>query len=213
MITPTTILSVLTINAFSIPISKEIERTIQAIGVFFMWFKFLYFFRIFKSYAYLTRLLILVMVDMKDFLVVLFITIVAFSDSLLTISLGNKEEERFVTGFTDAIIYTYRIVLGDFDVTTFGSVATPLVYALFIMCTVFNTIVMLNLLIAIISETFATVKENSENASYQEMSSMIAENAYLIPEHRKEAYAVDNRYILVVTDMDSEMNQEEDVIG
>jgi Ion transport protein len=131
-----------------------------------MWFKFLYFFRIFKSYGYLTRLLILVILDMKDFLVVLFITIVAFSDSLLTISLGNAPDERFVTDFTDAIIYTYRIVLGDFNVEAFGSVAVPLVYTLFIMCTVFNTIVMLNLLIAIISETFTVVKENSENASY-----------------------------------------------
>jgi hypothetical protein len=103
---------------------------------------------------------------MNDFLVVLFITIVAFSDSLLTISLGNAPDERFVTDFTDAIIYTYRIVLGDFNVEAFGSVAVPLVYTLFIMCTVFNTIVMLNLLIAIISETFTVVKENSENASY-----------------------------------------------
>lgn len=82
-----------------------------------MWFKFLYFFRIFKSYGYLTRLIILVISDMKDFLVVLFITIVAFSDSLLTISLGNTPDQRFVTDFTDSIIYTYRIVLGDFDVT------------------------------------------------------------------------------------------------
>jgi hypothetical protein len=166
VITPSTILSVLTINAFQIPIDKGTERTIQAIGVFFMWFKFLYFFRIFKSYGYLTRLIILVISDMKDFLVVLFITIVAFSDALLTISLGNKEEDRFVTDFTDSIIYTYRIVLGDFDVTQFGNVATTLVYTLFIICTVFNTIVMLNLLIAIISETFAVVKENAENASF-----------------------------------------------
>ena len=44
-------------------------------------------------------------------------------------------------------------------------------------------IVMLNLLIAIISESFAAVNEVAENASYQEMAAMIAENAYLIPNH------------------------------
>jgi hypothetical protein len=70
-------------------------------------------------------------------------------------------------------------------VDEFGDVGTPLVYALFIMCTLFNTIVMLNLLIAIISETFSTVKENASNAAYQEMASMIAENSYLIPDHVK----------------------------
>ena len=126
-----------------------------------MWFKFLYFFRIFKSYGYLTRLLFVVIYDMRHFLVVLFITIVAFSDTFLTISNGNEPEDQFVFSFTDSIIFTYRIVLGDFDVEKFGKVAIPLVTGLFILCTVFNTIVMLNLLIAIISESFAYVKENA----------------------------------------------------
>jgi hypothetical protein len=94
-----------------------------------------------------------------------------------------------VSGFGDSIIYTYRIILGDFDVSNFGHVGTPLVMALFIMCTVFNTIVMLNLLIAIISESFTIVKDNAENASYQEMAAMIAENSYLIPERFRTTYA------------------------
>lgn len=146
-----------------------------------MWFKLLQFFRIFKSYGYLTRLLMMVISDMSTFLVVLFITIVAFSDTFLTLSNGNPEHEKFVYSFTDSIIYVYRIVLGDFDVSKFGQVAVPLCYGLFILCTIFNTIVMLNLLIAIISETFSHVKENAVNASYQEMAAMIAENSYIIP--------------------------------
>jgi len=94
--------------------------------------------------------------------------------------------------------------LGDFNVEEFGDCGTELVYALFIMCTVFNTIVMLNLLIAIISETFSTVKENAANAAYQEMASMIAENAYLIPDKVKSEYAEKNRYLMIVTDLENE---------
>lgn len=150
-----------------------------------MWFKFLYFFRIFKSFGYLTRLIIIVINDMKTFLFVMFFTIVAFSDSLLTLSNGNHENERFVTSYGDSIIYTYRIILGDFNVEDFDGCGTAVVYALFILCTLFNTIVMLNLLIAIISETFSHVKENASNASYQEMASMISENSYLIPQKLK----------------------------
>jgi len=131
-----------------------------------MWFKFLYFFRIFKSFGYLTRLIIIVINDMKTFLFVMFFTIVAFSDSLLTLSNGNHETEKFVTSYGDSIIYTYRIILGDFNVEDFDGCGKPVVYALFIMCTLFNTIVMLNLLIAIISETFSHVKENASNASF-----------------------------------------------
>lgn len=87
-----------------------------------MWFKFLYFFRIFKSFGYLIRLIILVIADMKDFLIVLFFTIVAFGDTFLTISNGNKEDsntEQFVYGFFDAIIYTYLIILGSFEMSDF----------------------------------------------------------------------------------------------
>lgn len=42
------------------------------------------------------------------------------------------------------------------------------------------------------------------------MASMIAENAYLIPDRVKEGYADDNRYIIIVTDLDANMNDEED---
>lgn len=99
--------------------------------------------------------------------------------------------------------------MGDFDVSQFGEVAVPLCVALFIMCTLFNTIVMLNLLIAIISESFSHVKENSQNATYQEMSAMIAENAYIIPQNIKDTYAEINRYIVVVTDLELEMEKED----
>lgn len=91
VITPTSILTLLLINTFNVEIGQEYERILQAIGVFFMWFKFLYFFRIFKQFGYLIRLIILVIFDMKHFLVVLFFTLVAFGDTFLTISNGNKE--------------------------------------------------------------------------------------------------------------------------
>lgn len=123
IITPVIILTLLVINGFDIELGYNLERILQAIGVFFMWFKFLYFFRIFKSFGYLTRLIILVIYDMRHFLIVLFFTIVAFSDSFLTLSNGNDiDDDKFVHGFWDSIIYTYRIILGDFDVEKFGNV-------------------------------------------------------------------------------------------
>ena len=83
----------------------------------------------------------------------------------------------------------YLVILGEFDIDKFGKVALPLCYALFILNSLFNTIVMLNLMIAIIGESFAKVKENSENAMYQEMATLIAENSYLVPKNIRENYA------------------------
>ena len=55
--------------------------------------------------------------------------------------------------------------MGNLD-DEFGNVATPYAWFLSITCAVFNLIIMLNLLIAIISESFARINAVSENASY-----------------------------------------------
>ena len=67
----------------------DTDRSIQAIATFFMWMKFLYFLRIFKSTGYLIQMIIEVVYDMRVFMVILLVTIVAFSDAFLSISLGN----------------------------------------------------------------------------------------------------------------------------
>src|SRR5689334_11456119 len=99
-----------------------------------MWFKFLFFFRIFETYGFFIRLIIGVIEDMYTFMIIMLFTIVAFSDSLLTISNGNLPEDQFVFSYHDSIIYTYRIILGDFDVEKFGKLSVFYVYTLFILC-------------------------------------------------------------------------------
>jgi len=49
------------------------------------------------------------------------------------------------------------------------------------LCSIFVMIVMLNLLIAIISDFFDKVQQNQVNEYFQEKASIIAENSYLIP--------------------------------
>ena len=154
---------IVTLKSFHIDFDITLERSILSIVTFFMWMKFLYFLRIFKNTGYLIRMISEVVVDMRHFFLVLFICVAAFGDSLLTLSYGNPEgEDRFIHGFVDSLIYTYRMILGDFDTGAFGQVAQPLVMGMFLLCTVFNMIVMLNLLIAIISDSYARVTNLSE---------------------------------------------------
>ena len=127
-----------------------------------MWLKFLYFFRVFQATGYLIFMIIRVIIDMIPFMIVLFIGIIAFGNAFLIIALSNKEEEDvFVTGLVNSIVYVYMLSLGDFN-DGFGKNHTTLVWVLFLIATLFNLVVMFNLLIAIISETFAKVNENSE---------------------------------------------------
>ena len=142
-------------------------RSILSITAFFMWIKLLYFMRIFKETGYLIRMITTVIIDMRFFFLVLVIGIVAFGDSFLSIAGGNTGDDVFTSGFINSIIYTYAIVLGGFDVTSYNnSMSYILVMCLFLLCTVFNMIVMFNLLIAIISESFANVSANGKSASF-----------------------------------------------
>jgi len=58
---------------------------------------------------------------------------------------------------------------------------------------------MLNLLIAIISKSFAEINENYNLANYQERARIISENHYLIPHYRKVAYCPRKKYLVVAT--------------
>jgi len=161
---------------------------IFSVAVFFMWLKLLYFLRIFEDTGYLIRMIIEVVADMRFFLLILFVAQIAFGNAMLMIALTNPDgEKQFVTSWTDSWIFSYLIGLGDWDTGNFDGNASTAVWIFFLLNTVFSTVVMLNLLIAIISDTYARVKENAESAAYQEKARMISENAYLIPEAKKDA--------------------------
>jgi hypothetical protein len=71
-------------------IPESIDRSIQSIVTFFMWFKILYFLRIYRSTGYLISMIFEVIKDMRFFLLVLLITIIAFGDSMVSIALANE---------------------------------------------------------------------------------------------------------------------------
>ena len=92
----------------------------SAFSTFTMWAKQLYFLRVFDSYSYLIRMINQVIMDMKEFLVVLMLAIVAFSDTYRTISDGNTDDNKFVDGTFDSFLMAYKMALGDFDTDDFG---------------------------------------------------------------------------------------------
>ena len=65
-----------------------------------LWFRFLYFLRIFDGTGFLIRAILAVIVDMKYFFLILMITIIAFGDSFKVMSLANSDKDAFVPGGT-----------------------------------------------------------------------------------------------------------------
>jgi len=143
--------------------NSDLEAILLASNSLLIWLKFLYFLRIFEKTGYLISIIIEVVKEMKYFLFILMLTIFAFGDSLAQISSTNKEGKGFIDGgFWAGSAYVYNMVLGDFSTDNFGSVGIGFVWVLFLLCTIFNMIIMLNLLIAIISEAFAKVNSVSQ---------------------------------------------------
>lgn len=188
------------------------EIIMSAISTFTMWAKQLYFLRVFDSYSYLIRMINQVIVDMKEFLVVLMLAIVAFSDTYRTISDANVDDNKFVTGTFDSFLTSYKMALGDFDTDNFGQVATWMCIFFFFLSTVFNMIVMFNLLIAIISETFANVNENAFYAGFLERSNMVANNSYLVPQKVKAMQCEDNQFLVIAREKDEDSPEKKNFV-
>jgi hypothetical protein len=64
----------------------KVERYVNAVASFFIWFKLLYFFRVFRVYGHLIKTIVQVLIDMKVFLVILFMSLLAFSGTFFILA-------------------------------------------------------------------------------------------------------------------------------
>jgi hypothetical protein len=205
--------------------NQTLEASIQATCSLLLWLKLLYFLRIYESTGYLIRIIISVCVDMRYFLFILFLTIMAFGDALRAISTSNLPQHQFIVYWWQSFAYVYRMILGDFSVdatvlqggpviqesysdpnTGLGVIVPYFTMGLFYMCTVLNLIIMLNLLIAIISKSFSIINQQKEQANFQELCDIIAENTYLISDGAQRDFCPRNRFLLIATDIQKEIS-------
>jgi hypothetical protein len=95
--------------------NQTLEASLQATMSLLLWLKLLYFLRIFKSTGYLIKIIISVCVDMRHFLLILFLTIMAFGDSMRAILTSNHPQHVFIGSWWQSFTYIYRMILGDFS--------------------------------------------------------------------------------------------------
>lgn len=133
-------------------------HTLHSIACLLMWAKLLYFLRIFKSTGYLVRTLTDVCYDMKVFLLILFIVYFGFGEAFLRIS--EKSDEGFIENYPMAWVRTFS---GDLDTSIFDSAVQHIyLWIIWVIYNIIINIVMLNLLISIISDSFAGINEKAK---------------------------------------------------
>ena len=136
-----------------------------ALIIFVTWIRGVTYFRIFGPVRYLINLLFEVFVDIQSFLIIFFYTILTFS--FIFYALNDDPTQDFF----NILVSTYSASIGN---------GTPpgdfqLLWLFYIMISLFNFIIMLNLLISILSDTFGRVQNNQIIADSQELASMILE--------------------------------------
>jgi hypothetical protein len=131
--------------------------------IIFSWTRGISYFRMFDGTRYMVRLLAEVIKDMREFFVILLYSTLSFTFIFLLRTPG--------TGFIDNLTKSYRLDLGDFD-SDYTSVFD---WIILFLVTMINPIIMLNLLISIMGDTYGEVQENSVIANFQELTEMIIE--------------------------------------
>ena len=147
--------------------------------------------------AWLVRMIISVTVGMKWLIFVFSLSILAFSNTFLILSRMNSPAFIGKDGIWEAIKYSYRAGIGDFntaDVPTSG-IDNILIYSIWMLSTFINLIVLLNAVIAIISDIFDKVYENMNKNLLKELVVLMAESELLIS--RKGLFK-DKKYIVII---------------
>lgn len=100
----------------------------------------------------------------------MFVAILAFSNGFLMLYRditklnGDDKKDNAIKSQEYSFLYTYKLVIGDNKMDDYED--AKFAYVLFYMCTLFNSIIMMNLLISIISDTYANIQAQAEQATF-----------------------------------------------
>lgn len=152
-------------NFFTLAVIWTIEgqsttkQVVIVLDIIFFFIRGITYLRIFKQTRYLISMILRVFFDIVAFLVILFLFIIGLSMIAQQISFIDDNEDKNLT-FRQAITFSYLLALGEFSDWEPKSNVFGLIE--FVVMTIILTLVMLNLLIAIISNAYEEVKAERE---------------------------------------------------
>ena len=182
------------IMEFSSASFANINR-VSSVTVLILYFKVFYFLRIFFETGYLVRMIIEIVIDMKNFVIVLLIAVMAFANSYYILG-RNADAGNFAgTEVSDAFIYSWNTGLGNTSTSGFNDKDEEVLWIIYVINLIVVLVMMLNLVVAIMGDTFSRVKQTQEYSMLQEITQMIQENEFLFS--RKRAFK-DAKYIIII---------------
>jgi WD40 repeat protein len=164
------------VGTFSNALFFEHSQSFRSALAISIWILLLGYLRGFPRYAPYVQMLAAIIVDLQGFLPVYVVIILAFAHAMLMFSdtIAHMSLIECIEEMVREALSTYRMgTLGDFDPSRFESHWQ--MYLLFFACTVMITVILLNVLIAVISDTFDRLQEHSESSSVKSRAQLIAD--------------------------------------
>ena len=157
----------------SIGADMEICKILYAFLILLSYFKLLTLLRIFDRISFIIKMLKQVSKELIPFLFLFLSFVVVFSLMVMTLGLNLSELENDpYDGLWDFgyLMYVLRTSLADFEVDTFQQLrpaSTIILWLFWIIIILFNTIIFLNFLIAVISDVYEQVMESRTEEIFQ----------------------------------------------
>jgi hypothetical protein len=148
-------------------ITDDSNHVIAAFAVLLLYIKVFYYLRIFRSFTTFIRMIEDMFHEMKIFGVISFLLIAAFANVFMVLNYNRDPDEAIYETYVDSawvnsILHTYMTGLGEFGGSQFYSSENKVtLWFLFFMATFLIHVLALNLLIAIMSESFSKLNDNT----------------------------------------------------
>ena len=147
----------------------RVQKICAAVAMLMMYIKLFYWLRLFESTAAFIRMLYEIIEDVKPFLTFLVIAIAMFANSMLLLDQNRRllkadNEDGIISSifgiaFLDSYVRTYLVALGEFDIDNYEGPDSALSWIFFLLATFIAQIIFMNLLIAIMGDTFDRVQD------------------------------------------------------
>jgi hypothetical protein len=153
--------------------SQVTKMEIFTLLVLFSWLRGITFFRLFERTRYLIKLIMEASVDILSFFVLLFYSTLAFAFIMQSVDHSKVPLEGTIEyqPLENYFLTSYIQNLGEFS----ESPTNALTWVIFIIISIVNPVIMLNLLISIMGDTYGRVKAGKVIADARELAGMIFE--------------------------------------
>lgn len=172
-------------------------------AIVLLWIKLFYWLRLFKPFSAFIRIISEIVKDIRVFSAMLLLCLAAFANVIMVLNTNRKItdgtpifDSYIGFGPIDALIHAYLTGLGDFNKDYYSESNATTVWIFFLVATVLVQLVFMNMLIAIMGESFGRITAMAEQSVLKELCVMMDDHIWLLK--ISEVFG-GSRYILWLT--------------